>query len=198
MPRLPFRKSAPEPIEPLVLPASDERRRPSLVVLTPLASGVTSFDLRQFADSSAAQDYLQQVFDAQLELPRGLVAFWALQNPPPDVRDNLEPVVIIGSPDRRSIACPYFFTDAASVQSYAWTKLVAGIPASSISIYLALVVDIRVNKKGLVSLSPAYPPPAPRSRQPLAGDALGSDGGDSGGPARRRGSQSPESLPRRV
>ncbi|HVP04347.1 MAG TPA: hypothetical protein VMT90_01600 [Dehalococcoidia bacterium] len=200
MPKLPFRKPAPA-AAPLVLPGHgpDERRRPPLIVLTPLASGVTSFQVNEFADSASARRFVQRVFDAGLGLPRGLTAFWALQNPPPEMRDSLEPVVLVSSPDRAAIACPYFFTDAAAGQSYAWTKLCNGIPAGSISIYVALIVEVAVDRQGVVSLSPAYPPAPPKSaRHPLAGDELGTGGDTPDETARRHGVPAPDSLPRRA
>jgi hypothetical protein len=148
-------------------------------------SGVTSFAVNALPDSKLGREFLQSICQPEAGLPRGLIAFWALQNPPPDLRDAVEPVVLICNPKDPSIACPYFFVDALSSQAYAATKLQQGTDPSSISIYLALIVEVQVNEQGAVSLNPAHPPYVPKSRTPghvVAGYELGQRSEELGAP----------------
>src|ERR1700674_3120707 len=157
MPRFPLRlRKATEETAPSSEPLPPEGpRRPPLIVLLP-RSGVTSFTVNALPDGRSGREFLRSIVQPETGLPQGLIAFWALQDPPPELRDAVEPVVLICNPQERSIACPYFFVDALSSQAYAATKLQQGIDPSSISIYLALIVDVQVNQEGAVSLNPAH------------------------------------------
>jgi len=165
--------------------AGGPARAPPIVLLP--RSGVTSFAVNVLPDGRSGREFLQSIFQPEMGLPKGLIAFWALQNPPPELNKSVEPVVLICNPKEPSIACPYFFVDALSSQGYAATKLRQGTDPSSISIYLALIVDVRVDQQGAVRLNPAHPPYVPKSRTPghaVAGYELG-QGADELGPAGR-------------
>ena len=177
MPRLTrrLRKTTEETAPSAELPTPTGPPGPPLIVLLPRA-GVTSFAVNVLPDGRSGREFLQSIFQPEMGLPQGLIAFWALQDPPPELRDAVEPVVLICNPDKPSIACPYFFVDTLSSQAYAATKLRQGTDPSSVSIYLALIVDVRANQQGAVSLNPAHPPYIPKSRIPghvIAGYDLG-------------------------
>jgi hypothetical protein len=80
-------------------------------------SGVTSFTVNALPDGRSGREFLQSIFQSEIGLPQGLIAFWALQNPPPEFRNAVEPVVLICNPEEPSIACPYFFVDTLSSQA---------------------------------------------------------------------------------
>jgi hypothetical protein len=174
----------PERLPDLELPASAEPSGPPLVVLVPRA-GVTSFDVHAFVDGKSAREFLQSLRSA-FGLPNGLLAFWALQDPPLELRDAIEPVALIRDPAKPSIACPYFFVDTYATQSYVGTKLQQGMDPASVEIYLALIVGVDEDEQGAVSLSPAHPPYVrrpERSGRARAGYELGRGEEPSGIPA---------------
>lgn len=138
-------------------------------------AGVTSFDVHAFVDGKSAREFLQSLRSA-FGLPNGLLVFWALQDPPLELRDAIEPVALIRDPAKPSIACPYFFVDTYATQSYVGAKLQQGMDPTSVEIYLALIVGVAEDEHGGVSLSPARPPYVrrpERSGRSLAGYELG-------------------------
>jgi hypothetical protein len=190
MPRFTLRprKTTEDTAPSLELPPPAGPPRPPLIVLLP-RSGVTSFTVNTLPDGRSGRAFLQSIIQPEIGLPRGLIAFWALQNPPPEFRDAVEPVVLICNPEQPSIGCPYFFVDMTSSQAYAATKLQQGTDPSSISVYLAQLVDVHVSQEGSVSMNPAHPPYVPKSRTPghvIAVYELGRRAEELGTPADRR------------
>ena len=169
---LPFRKTAAETALAPELPPAPAVSGPPLLVLLP-RSGVTSFAVHPFHEAREACDFLQAVFEANLGLPTGTLAFWALQEAPAVLSDALEPVVLIRNADNADVGCPYFFTDVPASQSYAGTKIRQGITPDHISLYRALLVEITLDDQGMIALSPTRPPTPLRSANAAAGHEFG-------------------------
>jgi hypothetical protein len=152
---MPFRRRSQEETPALEPPAAPEG--PQLIVLVPRA-GVTSFEVHVFHEGKSAREYLQSLADSFFGLPPGIIAFWALLDPPDDVLGATEPMVLINDARNASVACPYFFTDTAASQAYANTKVNQGTDPSHVALCYALLIDLQLDEQGALSLSPAHPP----------------------------------------
>ncbi len=155
------KKAAHEPqteVQPVPV-IEPEPAGPLLLVLVPYVAGVSSYRSHAFHDAPAAADFIQT--SVPPELRRGILAFWALHQPPtsssPD--DGGEALVLIASPDGSGQIYVVSFVDLESAQSFARFEVKRGLDLSLLSIYWAQLVSISEGPEG-ITIAPEEPPVA--------------------------------------
>lgn len=137
---------------------------PPLLVLVPPVAGVSSYRAYRFSDADAAAAFIQS--SVPPELRRGMLAFWALHAPPPDLPSDGpdEALVLIGAQDGTGQVYVVSFLDIESAQSFARFEVKRGLNLGLLSIYWAHMVRVQENEEG-VTLTPNAPPEFGTSRQ---------------------------------
>lgn len=164
---------------------------PPLFLLVPYVAGVSSYQTHTFYDAPSAAAFIQESVPA--ELRRGILAFWALHEPPsdPTLGYGGEALVLIASPEARRQVYVVSFVDIASAQSFARFEVKRGLDPALLSIYWAQLVTVTEGPDGIsitpeeppatkVPAAPAHPPAGRRPRasalpapEPEAGPELG-------------------------
>lgn len=144
---------------------------PPLFVLVPPVAGVSSYRAYRFSHADAAAAFIQS--SVPPELRRGMLAFWALHAPPPDLPSSGpdEALVLIGAQDDTGQVYVVSFLDIESAQSFARFEVKRGLDLGLFSIYWAHMVRVHQDEEG-VTLTPDVPPAFGTWGQRLRGPSL--------------------------
>lgn len=187
-----LKKPAPEP-EAEAQPQPEQELAPAgppLLLLVPPVAGVSSYRAYRFSDAASAAAFIQS--SVPPELRRGMLAFWALHAPPPDLPADSpdEALVLIGAQDGTGQLYVVSFLDIESAQSFARFEVKRGLDLGLLSIYWAHMIRIHEDEEG-VTLTPEAPPQAvaPPQRVRVVSPTVTPAAADDAAPAADGGSE---------
>jgi hypothetical protein len=129
---------------------------PPLKVLMPHAAGLSSYEVRTFADAAKASAYLDNRLRGHIE--PGVVAFWALGWEPEELTcGKAEPVVLINDATRKGVAFSLSFVDLDSAMNFLREEYARGLDLACVEVFWAAPLTIELSD-GQFRLSPETPP----------------------------------------
>lgn len=141
---------------PAVVPVQD----PPLLALLPAFASVTTYTLRSFEDAHAAAAFFEASKPSAF-YREGVIAFWALHQPPPGVADA-ECAVLVRAGSDQHLVYAYAFVDLDTALSYVRFRVNENQePLQNFLVYWSAMVTIAANPSGEVKIEPSVPPSAP-------------------------------------